>query len=138
VTGRVEPGLADLPEVAAIRLGGHTVPGHHLARVLDGQLLIPDPDRGLLAREAALSVQPPVAEADAPVAVDAPCGPEAEEAVEGGRVAPGALDPAEDGGRAPARERPLAMGEMGLVVVVVEEALVRGLELGPRPSPATS
>jgi hypothetical protein len=58
-------------------------------------------------------------------------GTEPEETVEVGRVAPGALDPAEHRGGTHPSVGPLAVGVVRLVVAIVEEALVRGLELGP-------
>jgi len=81
---------------------------------------VEQPDRRLGAGQAALAVPPPVAVADEATASHAAVGPQAEDAVQVGRVAPGAVHPAQHGGRAAASVGALAMRPVGLLVVIVQ------------------
>ena len=64
VVGREEPGLADLAEPTPVGLEGNRVLGQGLGRVRDRHRPVPHPDGDPRAGEAALPVEPAVAEAD--------------------------------------------------------------------------
>jgi hypothetical protein len=76
-----------------------------------------------------------VPEAHAAPGVEPPQCPEAEQPIQVDRVAPGALDPTKDRRGTVPTVGPLAVREVRLVVVVVEEAVVDGLQLRPRRRP---
>ena len=84
-----------------------------------------------LSGKTAFPIESPVAKAQASAGRGAAHRPQAEEAIQIGRIAPDPLHPAQDGGRAGAIIGPLPVGEVGLVVVVVEEAIVDRLQLRP-------
>ena len=97
-----ELGLRHVTDLPVIRRERHAILGQRLGRVLNRQCLPSHPDGGPLPSEAALPVQPPVPKPDGAASIEHARGPETEEPVEVGRITPGTLHPAEDGGWAAA------------------------------------
>lgn len=98
VAGREEAWVGDLAQPPPIRLDRHAVLGQRLGRVLDGERLVPHPDRRSCSSEPPLPIEAPMAKAHAAVRIEHAGGPEAEQPIEIGRIAPGALHPAEHRG----------------------------------------
>jgi len=132
VAVRQRGGIGDLAQAAPVRLERDPVLDERLRPGLDGQRLPGHPDRGPFPGEAPFPVQPPMPEAHRAVRVEHPRGPQPEEAVEVGRRAPRPMHPPKHGRRTAPPLRPVAVRRVRLVVEVVEEAVMDGLELWPR------
>ncbi len=115
MVGRVEPGLADVAEPTPVGLEGDRVLAKGFGRVFDRHRLVPHPDGDPFVGEAALPVEPPVAEADRASGVEHARGPQAEQPVEVGRVA--------------------ARSWAGIVHPWAERARPEGQALGAGPAP---
>src|SRR5579871_4767114 len=130
--GLTASGLFHFTNASVIFFQDDAIPGQldGLVFHLEGALI--DPHGHLLVREATLAVEAPAAEADIAELI--------ERAGELGRVKhpiqhafwiDGPLDPAQHCCRRVAAILPLLMGEMVLVIVIVDPLLMRSQEIGP-------
>src|SRR5215216_5434391 len=144
VVEREEPELrqdvcgAEQPRVAyrrqLTRLPGdlHVVGGERLAAVLEGEAARLQPHCGLATGQRLLAVQAPVPEPGVPERIQGAREPAGEEgAPEFLLAVPDAREEAEHFRRGPAPVFPLAVGPVGLRVVVLDKPVVRRGQFGP-------